>query len=842
LKYNIASGLNRNVFLLRKLSPIRLFFAIILFAVVGLLNGCGTQALISYPKSKITIPLKEKVVFENDTIEIDEFILSPLDDNFIWTFNAEGYAYELNLKDNSWRRLDFMFSKYAFHLKKDAISRDATNPDLLWLSTDSQGLAAFRISDRHLTEFPGIRRVTSLCFLEHDIFIGTENGLFRINRINLAPIVIKDLAELPVISIFKRQDNTLQINESYFYNFGKDIHTGSYQNTSLTDTRKTGELILCLSDAQMLYILRGSDTLNSTNYKNNSLENITADENYIWIPDDLKTGIMRYSIANNSFEMVRIGYDYRDYKVSAADSLIWFLNREGFMVFNKNDLNTYRVFLEDTSPYNGLYADSAYLIVSTDNNISIFRKDFLLSHRKNVKQLVLEETPFFSEVSDLISTFKGDFRDSQIKYSEINQKYSANPNTRVRQKLTELKESLITLLPNSLYTSKDLEKYLTDTIRDEYITANYYLHMVKQAIYEGKLKEALHYDSLVMADYPKMRTPTYKTQIAEVRRADEVHTMINKSGVPEDEKLWETGSMYYQLHRIAGPKGKNGINMTYPFSFLKRLKNKYPESQFADNAEFLMIRHVEEELLAAGDEKMIQKVIAEYHALLKKYPHSDVSPDMYHRLAWLYFNVETDVPVKLMNLELARECINKILSEYPAYPVNHSLDGLDKQINIALDKANWELKLILDKRTYNLNEPVVITFELKNTDSKAKPVSIPQNNLPGFALNIERYDLFSDYYYAPAVFEPDYREFDKNTKDTLIEQNRKYTEKWNIMTTARSSTMTPPGKFVLTQEGRYKITAKPADSTYNGFLESNTIWITIRDTSKDKAKGKTSIP
>lgn len=834
--------LNRNVILLRNLPPKRLFIAVILLAVIGFLNGCSPKALITYPKSRITVPLNEKVVFQNDTLEIEDFELSPLDDNCIWIFNSDGYSTELNLKDNFWIRLDRRFGKYAYKLGKEDVTRDEVDHDLLWLSPNSTKLAVYKISTEQLTGFTDITNITSLCFLEQDIFVGTANGLFRISRSNLTTAVIQQLAELPVRSIIDRQDNSLQINESYFYNYQKDILIGSYKTPSITDCRETGELTLCLSDAQKLYIIRGSDTLNSTIYKSNNLENIIADENYIWFPDDLKTGILRYSIVNNSFEMIRTGYDYRDFNVSMDDSLIWFLNREGLMVFNKNDLNTYRIFLEDTSAYNGLYADSAYLIANSDKNISIFRKGFLLSRTKNVKQLVLEETPFFSEVSEVISTFKGDFRASYDKYCEIYQKYSTNNNIRVQQKLKELKESLIILLPSSFYTSKELELYLTDTIKDKYLIANYYLHMVKQATYEGMLKEVLHYDSLMLANYPAMRTLSYTTKIAAVRRADEMLAIINKSGAPEDEKLWETGSLYYKLHRIAGPQGKNGINMTYPFSFLKRLKNKYPESQYADNAEFFMIRHVEEEILAAGDEKMIEKVINEYHALLNKYPNSELCPDMYHRLAWLYVNVRTDVPDKLKNIEQARDCINKILNEYPAYPVNHSLDGLDKQIITSLDKANWELKLILDKRTYNLYEPVVITYELKNTGSNAKSVSIPLGNLPGFALTIERFDLFSDYYYAPAEFDPDYRVFDKGTKDTLIKPNGIYTEKWNILATARSTTMTPPGKYVLSQEGRYRITAKPTDSSYNGYLQSNTIWITIRDTSRDRAKGKTALP
>lgn len=769
-------------------------------------------------------------------------MLSPLNDNILWVFTSGGYAYELNLKDSSWKRLDYRFGKYAYKLDKEDVKIDERDPDLLWLSPASSGLAIYHISNGKLTEFPDIKGVTAITFPENEIITGTLNGLFRIDRSRLAPIEIEKLAELPVNSIVDLNDNTLLINEGYIYNYQKNTLSGNYRAASDKDYMEAAGFILSLSTDNKLYILKGADTINSTEYTGKDLANITVDDYYIWIPDNLKNGITRYSIQNNAFEIVKVGYDYRDFNVSSCDSLIWFLNPEGFLVFNKKDLNAQRVFINDTVLYSLIYADSAYLIAGSRHTISLFRKDFLLNHTKNVRQLILEETPFFSEVSDMISTFKGDFASSHNKYVELYQKYNSNPNIRVQQKIAELKESLLTLLPESYYTSKDRELFITDTIKDDYLTGNYYLHMVKQATYEGLLKEALHYDSLVSEKYPLYRTPDYIVRIKAIKEAQNALSRLKNPGIKEDERLWETGKLYYKLHMVAGPQGKYSINMTYPFSFLKKLKNLYPVSQFADNAEFMMIRHVEQEILAGGDEKMIQKVVNEYNALLKKYPASELKPDMYHRLAWLYYNIDGDVPVKRKNLELAAECISTILKDYPGYLRNNSLNGLDEQIITSLDKARWDLKLILDKRTYNLNEPVTVTFELLNTDSKPKTISIPEEkNIPGFILEVERYNLYSDYYYAPASFEPDYREYSKSVKDTLISADAKYTERWNINDMARNSDSLPPGKFIFKPEGRYKITARPADPYCEGYLQSNTIWITVRNTDNDHPKSKTEI-
>lgn len=774
------------------------------------------------------------MVYQNDTLEIKDFILSPFDNNIIWTFNVNDYSYELNLKDNSWKQLDYRLGKYAFKLRKEEITRDEMNPDLLWLSPESHELAVYKNSNSQLIPFPNITDVTTLFFIKQDVIVGTTSGLYKIKRSDFSTTKIKQLAELPVKSIIDRKNNFLQINDSYLYNYQQDVVTGSYKTPSIIEFKAVGDLMICLSKTGKLLILKNNDTINSIAFKSKDLNNITNDNDYIWFPDDLKSGIIRYSIPNNIFEMVRIGYDYRDYKVSAHDSLIWFLNREGFLVFNKNNLNTYRVFKEDSSAYTGLYADSAYVIANTDNKINILRKDHLLNYSTDIKQLVIEETPFFSEVSDLLSSFKGNFVASYNKYRQIYLKYETNRNIRVQRKLVELKESLPALLLNSYATSKEFEKYIVDTIKDGFLSASYYQHMVKQAIYEGRLNDALHYDSLISNGFADYRTELYHSQIAAVERANELISLINKSGVTEDEKLWNTGTAFYKLFVIAGPHGKHGINMTLPFTFLKQLKNRYPKSQFSDNAELMMLRHIEAEIYASGDENLMQKVIGEYYALLSKYPSSELRPDMLHRLVWLYLNIKADVPDKRKNIEKAKVCLDSILIEYPRYPLEHDLTDITQQLTDALNNSSWELNLILGKRTFNINEPIIVTYEFKNIDSKPKMLSISESRkIPNFIISVERAIQHNDYNLTPIELEPDFTEFNKNRIDTLVPQNGKYTEKWNILETARNSVKLPPGRFVLSEEGRYKITAKPFDNSFDGYVQSNTIWITIKNPNRD---------
>ncbi len=831
-----------------------------------LLSNCSNKSLTRIPPSpSISLDLKEQSVYSDKAVKINDFTLSPLHSNRIWTFTPDDWSFELDLEDNSWSRLDKYFGNHANGLTAGMVVADEFNPSLLWIINQQTGLAQYNISTSKLLEFPGIKP-TSIAFSETHVFVGTLNALHRIDRkelktsqesktsqeFNASKIDI--LAAFPVASITRYDASTLILNHSYYYNHVANTLEGSYSDLieyqskpvngvvlkkayasekagadkAITDKNTNDITVLDRALSDRIYIVKNNDTLNSFIYAK-SPDNIIVDSDYIWIADDLRTWITRYSFKDNKFSTIPVGYDFQVDKAANDDSLIWFYNSEGIVAFNKTNNSAKRITAGQTDKLDRIIVDDRYIIGNRLNSIVIFSKDYLLKSATDVLPLAREESKFTNYVNDQVVNFKGDFRSAYWKFEEVRTHFIEVTNERIQKKIAELKLSIPTLLPYSFLETKELEKFCNDTITDEYLKASYYLHAINMANYEGKLSEALYYDSKLVAKYPNFRTAGHKLMMDEVRKSLAELDVINASRVSEDEKLWNTGQLFYRLFFYTGPQTRSSIiNMSYPFSILKRLLVSYPDSQFSDDAEFLILHYRETAYTEKGDNSINYKAIAEYVALLNKYPDTEYAPAIYDRIARLYYSaIPPNGDAAAENLKLALLYANRIKDEHPQYAASNSIEELMSDIDAALKKANWGLSITAYKKYYEPEEPVIIEFQLMNTDNIAKPFSIPiDRTVPGFMISVERYASHRDIVEATIYLQPDFREYNRAVVDTIIQPGKSYTEQWDITSKARSSNDLPPGKFVL-PEGRYKITAKVREHDKD-YPESNSIWITVR--------------
>ncbi len=874
---------------------IALFIAISLICI--LLSNCSNKSLTRIPPSpSISLNLKEQSVFSDKAVKINDFILSPLHLNRIWTFATDDWSYELNLEDNSWSRLDKYFGNHANGLTSGMVVADEFNPSLLWIINQQTGLTQYNITTSKLVEFPDIMP-TSIGFSETHIFIGTLSGLHRIDREEFNASKIDILAAFPVESITRHDGSTLIMNHSYYYDHVANTLEGSYSDLIEYQSKPVNGVVL-KAVTDRIYIVKNNDTLNSFTYTK-SPDNIIVGGDNIWIADDLRIWITRYSFKDNKFSNIPVGYDFRVDRAANDDSLIWFYNSEGIVAFDKNNNSAKRITADQTDRLDSIIVVDRYIIGNRLNSIVVFSKDHLLKSATDVLPLAREESKFTNYVNDQVVNFKGDFRSAYWKFEEVRNHFSDVKNSRIQNKIEELKRSLPPLLPYSFLETQELEKFCSDTLTDDYLKASYYLHAINMANYEGKLKEALNYDSKLAAKYPDFRTAGHKQMMEEVGKSLAALDVINASRVSEDEKLWQTGQEYYRLFFFTGPLTRSSIiNMSYPFSILKRLLMNYPDSQYADDAEFLILHYRETAYTDKGDNSINYQAIAEYNALLNKYPDTEYSPAIYERIARLYYSA---IPANVVdagnngfaegnngsdagngidvtgnnvkghsnsnngssnngsssnskkpqleellksgnsrinNLKLASLYTNRILTEHPQYAASNSIEELMADINAALAKANWNLSITAYKKYYEPEEPVIIEFKLTNTDNIAKPFSIPvDRTIPGFMVSIERYAWHRDIVEATIYLQPDFREYNRQVVDTIIQPGGSYTEQWDITSKARSSSDLPPGKFIL-PEGRYRISAKALEhgGAYtesnnimaSDYPESNSIWITVR--------------
>lgn len=641
----------------------------------------------------------------------------------------------------------------------------------------------------------GISDITSSASSSNYIFVGTPNGLFKIDKKNNQTYRIDKLAEFNVRYIIYSGKNLLQLNDGIFYDFQNDLVSGLYKADNLKEIKQYKDILIALNKQNSIRLIKGSDSIKVDDYNASSLNNIVCEGDSIWIPGDLRNGIRRYIISTGKIEFLPLGYDFRDYTIKANDTQILFINDEGMVEYHKSNHKAYFINQE--------------------------------GDKKDVIMLNAEEKPFFKYVSDQLTLHTGDFKSSYNKFREINFKYNKTNNNRIKQKITELKASLTDLLPYSFIQSQEFEKYINDTVSDESITSSYYLHLIKMAIYEGKLSEAIHYDSVLCIRYPEIGVNNNAT-INAVHETNNYLITVRNSKLSDEEKQWETGKTFYNLFLKVGPKNEGIINMSYPFNLLKKLKRDYPESQYCDNVDYIMLKHIEDRLPGKNDETLYTKVINEYKALINKYPQSELIPTFLERIAVLNFSCPFDVAHKQKYLEAAKSGINEILEKYPDYYSKNNLEELNTNIDNALAMLEWDFKIYPQKKITSPGEPIILAFSMKNTSDNSKILPLSKdNNLPNFVISIDRYGIDGDFLIEHLKLQPDFASYTKTTSDTLIESGNKYEENWDILERARNSFKEPPGKFNFREKGRYKITGRPINDTFSSFIVPATVWITV---------------
>jgi len=804
---------------------------ILVFILAFIVISCKTDTQIKDIKPFISINIINQAKFENDTIGIEDFMFSPIDSNAIWTLNTNGPSYELKLTDSSWTKLDKKFGIYSYGLKKHNIIKDTVDKDLIWICNFHSGLIAYNIKKDTLFEFKAIKPISSICFLENNVIIGTWSGLYIIERKQNEVIKSESIAEINVSKIEKIEDNILLINNKFKYNYSIDkILNIREEDKNIYSQKEINGFAITSYNDNTVSVLKGN-IRKEFKYPKYLIDNIIIDNENVWIPfEKLKSGIIKYNYTQKLIDTLQIGYEFGNYKLMNDFGYIWFYNDLSILCFNKKNGSTNQIPLKER--INNLVVDSKYVYVNTWHSVEIFEKAYLLQNSIDIK-ISSNEEDRYKELIDSLGIYKtNDFKEYYNSFKILNSRFSNSTNKRISQQLNSFKESLRWRLPYDFEQIKTIEEYVKDSIEDKKIKASYYLQAIMVANHNGKLKESLKYDSILEKNYPDNRTEYHIKQMSEVLKSYELIKTIHSSKQPDDLRLWRLGKSYYDLFLHVGPETEaSTINMSYPFIYLDSLLKNYPTSNYADDAEFLMLSHFEGGSHEGGDNSYNLTAIEEYKKLLEKYPTTEFTPDIYYKICGLYYECESSFKDKPKYYKLALDYADKILNKYPTYAKEKNVEEYKKSIKRSISEVLWDLNITSGKTDYKPDEPIVITFNLKNIDNKPKSIQVLKDNqIPNFSLWIERYP-FDEHAttYEIIRLERATESYNKVKIDTLIGTNQTFSETWDIERDARDSFREAPGKFILNETGRYKIYAYGSENCFDHSIPSNIIWIKIKD-------------
>ncbi len=776
---------------------------------------------------------KNVVIFQNDTIKIADFTFAPFDSTLIWTFGHSGDSYELNLIDSTWTSLNYRFGKYSMGLRKEAIFIDPFTQNI-WVCNFHRGIYVYNLSGEKGHEYKMIRPVSHIKFSDKHVFIGTWEGLYTVNRKSME--AIRSLPEINVRDIQILSKNVLSINEKYEYDFEHNKILTTKYGREILETRSINDVQIIFYkqvDYETPNVTIKKDGKDKSFYIHSSdINSVIIENDLIWLLDgDIRRGLIRYNFEDDSLNTIENKDQRRYHQMANGPEYMWFWDRKNLLIFDKKtfELKIISPPLADDFHEISIFDDKVFL--NTWHSIQVFRKDHLIELGEDPNSLINSEKKFI-EYLDSLGYYKGkaSFQQSYESYKQVKKLFEKSSNARITSRLSNMKTNLSAVI---LYDTKeilDLMEYMRDSVDDNEIRSRFYLNSITTQNYQGNVVTVLTLDSLLQSEFPESRSEYHIKRMQRTKDAYDQLQSIKNEDLNEDERLWKVGNVYFELFRYVGQETEaSSINMSYPFSYYDSLLKQYPNSSLADDAEFAVLKYTEGSSHEGGDYSYNSEAIKLYEDFLKSYPSTNLKPNILYEFVILrregYTHNFTDY------IQEALGYLDTLQQDYPKFYLKKDGDKLRSEFNDLLSKNLWSFSIESNKTEYKLGEDVMITFNLKNTDTKSKAISISKDsNVPSFALGVEWFPLDphdSGYNYIETEKNPN--GYDVQFQDSLINQNSSYCEEWNITKSARNSFRYSPGYFRLTKEGRYRLRAYPKEGKDLASLSSPEIWIEIKN-------------
>lgn len=717
--------------------------------------------------------------------------ISPFGGRNIWINTASDSIYELNVSDFKMTYVKNTYRKYTDPFFNGQFARDDMDTNIYWVFDHQFGVVKYDLAKNIVTSFPnskfGFQSIGKILPYKDQLWVGTTGGLYVFTKQNGETHPIWSVSNIWINDIGISAPNKLIINHKIEYN----IENGTVNSFSFLDDFRSGDLLVsgdyifgCTMYTRpykaIVYNYKKKELVfQKTNFPFYFGKNTVVDNHRII---NLYDKTILYDYVNDTVEKKIDNYQSFDNMINDRE-VIWVYNPYVLALYNKKES-----FLRK---YNGNvgtiqtvldYFDYLVIAVNADNSSQLIfiRKDYIYRNlspladdrfiveglQNRMQELGSETNPFEAMVK--YSLLKKDIANCPVKSPTL-----GNITNELLPVLTANFKGI-----DSIH-AKELENALQTDSAGKYKPIIYYALTVYHLKHLNP-KEALHYYSLLQSGFPNNEfsplVNSYDIKLVKeaVHKIDSIHNVT----MEEDECLFNLGQIFGDLSSNSFNAVEVGCDMTIAFGYFQKLINTYPNSPFADNAEYIMLAYDEEMSHEGGSNGYNIEAIKRYTELIHKYPNSELVPKIMLTIASLYSWAGDPMSDYKKYCTLAKEVAKQIIAKYPGSSYAKKAVELIDQV----DGELWELHVTVSKPNYTLDEPVYVTFILKNVGEKPKKRAIYKDKkIPNFLLDIEVPNI--DRNLTPT----DYVKFITNTNsystekvDTTIAPGMEYSETWDI--------------------------------------------------------------
>jgi hypothetical protein len=738
-------------------------------------------------------------------------MFSPLETNHLYVFTYHGETYDLNLETAQWINMNSKWGKYYSELRSEFFYHDPFFPNNVWITNFRQGLIAYNNSTEVIVEFPMIKPVSTIEFTEKHIWIGTWKGLYKYDRGTHSMKLVNKVAEIYISFITPNADGTISINNEFRY----DDKTNTLEKLPgpakiYPVTIPYPEFRVKNIDNQEIVISK-PDTTQLVTFPYASQDIVIYERDAMWIPtNDLHNGLLRIDRKNYIIDTFRIGWEFRTLHTSVDSQYFWAGNSLEILAIDKSKREVLAWQLPEHSKEMIDYQDSKYLYSREGHSIIIRPKKSVLLKSIPLDQLIQEEKRYIKLLDSTRVSWEENLRTLYKNYKKIKNEFLTTQNPRILQGITQIHNSIPGRVP---YYSQPFDYSLVtflDSIEEPDIKATVAAKLIIAAAQKGMVETAVSIDTHYITAITDHDAQYFQGSVRKIHASKRSLDSLKAIPMNEDERLWKTANIYYNLFGHIGPETEaSSIRMDYPFTYLNKLLAQYPQSLLADNAEYLMIVHDEEGSHEGGDTDYNPEAITQFNHFLKKYPASELIPQVYLKFISLNYEYGVDYYEKEKYLLAAQAYVDKFYNEYPNHPLRKEVEYYEKYINHDLSNFGWNLNITLNETPCKLNSPILIHYTLTNQSAEAKTISVykQKDKYSSFYLDVHpKYD--QDVYGKQNVeFSIHPEQMESVKQDTIILPGQVFSEITDITQWVDNESYGKQGYYRILYPGHYELWA-----------------------------------
>ena len=755
---------------------------------------------------KISISVDNEVGFTLDSIHIQEFIFSPIEANHLFVFSYSGETFDLNLENGEWGNMQSKWGKYSGGLRPAQLFHDPYKTNTIWIANFYKGLIVYNTNTEVYVEYPLIRPVTTIEFTPDYIWIGTWKGLYRYDRLTSTPHLVQKIAEIYIHFISPRPDGKININNEYVFDPStEELLKTKTQPELIPVTIPYADLSIRNKDNQEI-ILSTPDSNEIIRYPFSFLHKAIFQKDAIWIPASMY-GLIHVDRISYKIDTINLNWEFYTNQTSADETYVWISNENEIIAIpkNKSDILVWQLPLNSKEIFD--LHDPIYVYSHEKSSIVIRSKEYVLSRTKPLKKITDEENKFTKILDSTGISSDINIRNQYRNYKYIKSRFGSTDNPRLIQSIKGIGNAIARNAPHSYYDFDHTLIPFLDSIEEPMIKGCLASALIITAAQKGLMETAVSIDTQYSNAITDSEQHYLQNSVRHVHAAYKLLKDLKYETLQEDERLWRTANIYYDLTHQIGPYTEaSSANMDYAFTYLEKLLIEYPSSPWADNAAFLMIRHEEEGSHEGGDTDFNLQAVEQLKRLLQKYPDTELQPEIYLKFITLHAAYGTEYYDKAKYLYHSLNYIDQFFDKFPQHHLSEEITDLKESILNELSNYEWRLEAEPVLSSYKIGSPILIHCTLTNNSRISKSISVykQKDKYANFKVSISpMYDADKQ---EPMVIHHIHPEKMESTQqDSLIEAGGKFSETIDITKWVNHESYGQQGYFEFISPGTYNI-------------------------------------